>query len=200
MKCALKLSEQEEKVVVVVGVQGEEECSLRKPVQSESDETSSLAPLVTETSSFGNPALTGIYNNDTDLWVDFFTAQFTNYRLSLPMAHLHGMDRHSTEWMNHHNRGPYLLWQQDHVESRHRITVHDERLRLKYDNRAHNRIKGIEIMETGVYLVYSKAIVEGSIRNSTGYMDHCAHETVVLDHQSLNPRVLLASYITQDES
>ncbi|KAK7480458.1 hypothetical protein BaRGS_00028275, partial [Batillaria attramentaria] len=55
--------EQEEKVVVVVGVQGEEECSLRKPVQSESDETSSLAPLVTETSSFGNPALTGIYNN-----------------------------------------------------------------------------------------------------------------------------------------
>ncbi|KAK7480488.1 hypothetical protein BaRGS_00028305, partial [Batillaria attramentaria] len=97
-------------------------------------------------------------------------------------------------------RGPYLLWQQDHVESRHRITVHDERLRLKYDNRAHNRIKGIEIMETGVYLVYSKAIVEGSIRNSTGYMDHCAHETVVLDHQSLNPRVLLASYITQDES
>lgn len=124
----------------------------------------------------------------------YFRNLIRGYLSEMPMVHLRGMYKESTEWTSGHD----LLWQEDPSSTRG-IAYNTNAIRLKYHEDANNRVKGIQVLQPGVYLIYSQVVIDGIRSASSGYgvRSDCTHETVRLDHQEQG-HILMKSYLTQD--
>ncbi|XP_076454300.1 uncharacterized protein LOC143289224 [Babylonia areolata] len=126
-----------------------------------------------------------------------------SYIRALPKVHLKGMGNVSiaTDYTDSMNQ--YLVWQSDPD------SFSSRGVELTHEYNDNNRVKAIQILHAGIYVVYSQVVINGTT-NTARWRRDCTHQTVELRYHSDNyrddvttppqrVRVLMSGFLTQDE-
>ncbi|XP_041349494.1 uncharacterized protein LOC121368811 [Gigantopelta aegis] len=106
-----------------------------------------------------------------------------------PVTHLNGQFNNVTNTVYH---GNYFTWRRPH------LLFHSS---FRYlDTRGAHSVYGIEVVQSGVYVIYSQMAVHGTRRPNIHKTD-CAHETVRVRSRNGEEQseILLKSLLTQDD-